>query len=75
MNKVIRVLIAGSLVGAAVGLAMLGKKNRNMMSMIRPNRFKKRTRGTYALVKDNTIRFSSAIKDGTEAFSRSLARG
>jgi hypothetical protein len=32
-----------------------------------------RTRGTVRMVKDNAMRWTSAVKSGTEAFSRKLA--
>lgn len=69
MNRVVRSLIAGSLVGAAVGLVMLTGRRRGMI-----NAGQETTRGTMKMVRDNTMRWTSALKNGTEAFSRRMAR-
>ncbi len=70
MNRILRGLVAGSLVGAAVGLAMLAGRRRGMISAASSNN----ARGSMRMVRDNTIRLTSALKDGTEAFSRRMAR-
>ena len=78
MNKLVRGLVTGSLVGAAVGVAMLAmKKKRGMttnMNLRQANRVNQQARGTISVVKDNAMRWSAAVKNGTEAFSRRLAR-
>ncbi len=71
MNRVLRSLIAGSLVGAAVGLVMLANRRRGMMNT---GQIENRARGTVNMVRDNAMRWGSAMKNGTESFSRRLAR-
>ena len=75
MNKLVRGIITGSLIGAAVGVVMLVHRKpgafRNMN--IRPEQMKDPARGTVRMVRDNAMRWTSAVKDGTEAFSRKLA--
>jgi hypothetical protein len=75
MNKLVRGVITGSLIGAGVGVAMLVMRNRGqkMMMKSRPQSFNERTRGTFRMVKDNAMRWTSAVKNGSEAFSRSLS--
>ena len=76
MNRLIRGIITGSLIGAAVGVVMLmrkrsgGLKNMN----IQPGQINGRAHGTVRMVRDNAMRWTSAVKSGTEAFSRKLAR-
>jgi uncharacterized MAPEG superfamily protein len=77
MHKLIRGVITGTLIGAGVGVAMLVMRNRNqkMMAMARgPRELNERSRGTIRMVKDNAMRWTSAVKSGTEAFSRKLAQ-
>ncbi len=77
MKRVIRGIVTGSLVGAAVGLALLWRKKSAMMisaKNMRSNELKRQTRGTVKLVKDNTRKWSSVLKDGKEAISQRLAR-
>lgn len=71
MNKVLRGLIAGSLVGAAVGMVMLANRRRGMMDT---EQMAHSARGTAKMVRDNAMKWTSAMKNGTEAFSRRLAR-
>ncbi|MCL6590290.1 MAG: hypothetical protein K6U80_10090 [Firmicutes bacterium] len=71
MNKLVRGVIAGSLIGAGVGVAMLMMRRKNPM---KPEVMSRRTRGTLEAVKDNALRWTSALKSGTESFSRRLAR-
>jgi hypothetical protein len=70
MNRVLRTLLTGSLVGAAVGLVMLTGRRRGMMNTAPVNN----ARGAMRMVRNNTMRWTSALKDGTEAFSRRMAR-
>ncbi|NLW47814.1 MAG: hypothetical protein GXY86_10830 [Firmicutes bacterium] len=70
MNRVLRSLVTGSLVGAAVGLVMLTGRRRGMMNTASTNN----ARGAVRMVRDNTMRWTSALKNGTEAFSRRMAR-
>lgn len=76
MNKLVRGVITGSLIGAGVGAVMLMMRNRNQMIMKRrgPQELNERTLGTMRMVKDNAIRWTSAVKSGTQAFSRKLAQ-
>lgn len=73
MNKLVRGVITGSLIGAGVGVAMLMMQRRKG-SMVQPEEISGRTRGTLKAVKDNAMRWTSAVKSGTESFSRRLAR-
>lgn len=80
MNKLIRGVVTGSLIGAAVGVAML-MRNRKSMSLMKNarsemnfNRLNRKTRGTIKMMKDNAVNISSAVKDGTRAFTRKLSR-
>jgi hypothetical protein len=75
MNKLIRGVVTGTLIGAGVGLVMLMMRNRQHKVMtVSPGRINQQTRGTLRMVKDNALRWTSAVKSGTEAFSRKLAR-
>lgn len=71
MNKVLRGLVAGSLVGTAVGLVMLANRRRGMMDT---EQMTHSARGAARMVRDNAMKWTSAMKNGTEAFSRRLAR-
>ena len=71
MNRVLRSLVAGSLVGAAVGLVVLANRRRGMINTDPINHS---ARGTARMVRDNAMKWTSAMKNGTEAFSRRLAR-
>jgi gas vesicle protein len=75
MNRLVKGIVTGSMIGAAVGVVMLMRKkqgvirNMNMQS----DQLSGRTRGTVRMVRDNAKRWTSAVKSGTEAFSRKLA--
>lgn len=71
MNRFFRGVVTGSLVGAAVGLVMLANRKRGVMNTGQVNHS---TRGAVKMVRDNTMRLGSAFKNGTEAFSRRMAR-
>lgn len=75
MNRLIRGAITGSLIGAGIGVAMLWMRRRSPMKAmaIHPHQMRSQTRGTLHMVKNNAMRWTSAVKDGTEAFSRRLA--
>lgn len=75
MHKLIRGVITGSIIGAGVGVTMLVMRNRNQkMTMARgPRELNEGARGTIRMVKDNAMRWTSAVKSGTEAFSQRLA--
>lgn len=70
MNRVFRSLVAGSIVGATVGLVMLVNRRRGAMNTGQVNS----VRGSVKMVRNNTMRWTSALKNGTEAFSRRLAK-
>ena len=74
MNKLARGLITGSLIGAGVGVAMLLVQRNTKMGTLQSQTIGQQARGTIGVVKDNAIRLSSAVKNGTEAISRRLAR-
>ncbi|HEX7715451.1 MAG TPA: hypothetical protein VF531_15645 [Bacillota bacterium] len=77
MNRLIRGAITGSLIGAGIGVTMLWMRRRNQSfmksAMVQPHEMRGRTRGTLHMVKNNAMRWTSAVKSGTEAFSRRLA--
>ena len=75
MNKLVRGIVTGSLIGATVGVVMLMRKKPGMIKnmKIQSAPLNGRTRGTVRMVKDNAMRWTSAVKSGTEAFSRKLA--
>jgi cell division protein FtsI/penicillin-binding protein 2 len=65
--------------GAFVGVAMLARRRKN--AMMNGNSMKtgmgkvnRQARGTIRLVHDNAKRLTSAVKTGTESFTRKLAR-
>jgi len=74
MNKLIRSVITGTLIGAGIGAVMLIMRNRNQKMTAMSPKLNQRARGTIGMVKDNAMRWTSAFKNGTEAFSRKLAR-
>ncbi|HBF35784.1 MAG TPA: hypothetical protein DDW50_00505 [Firmicutes bacterium] len=75
MNKLLRGIITGSIIGATVGVVMLMRKRSGVMKSmnIQSDQLSGRTRGTVKMVRDNARRWTSAVKNGTEAFSRKLA--
>ena len=75
MNRLVRGIITGSVIGAAVGVAMLMRKRQSVMGNMnmRSDQLSERTRGTVRMGRDNAKRWTSAVKSGTEAFSRKLA--
>jgi gas vesicle protein len=75
MNKLVRGIITGSVIGATVGVVMLLRKNSSVMKNMnmQTDQLSGRTRGTVKMVRDNARRWTSAVKNGTEAFSRKLA--
>ena len=75
MKRVVRGIIAGSLIGAAVGLVMLARKKPGIVTgmKVQPKQMTDQTRGTIKMVKDQTKRWTSALKDGTEAITQRLA--
>ena len=75
MNRFVRGIVAGSLIGATVGVVMLMRRNQSMTRNMKnqSNKISGRARGTVRMVRDSAKRWTSAVKDGTEAFSRKLA--
>ncbi len=75
MNRLIRGIITGSVIGAAVGMAMLVRNKPSMVKkmMFQPEKLNNSASGTVRMVRDNAMRWTSAVKSGTEAFSRKLA--
>lgn len=72
MNKLVRGVVTGSIIGAAVGLTMLWRNRK--MGMMNTQDMSRQARGTMNMVKNNAMRWTSAVKNGTEALSRRLAR-
>ena len=69
MNRVIRGIVTGSIIGATVGVVMLMRKRTALKNMnLQPEQLSGRTRGTVRMVRDNAMRWTSAVKSGTEAF-------
>ncbi len=75
MNKLVRGIITGSVIGATVGVVMLMRKKSGVMKNmnLQADQLSGRTHGTVKMVRDNAKRWTSAVKNGTEAFSRKLA--
>ncbi len=75
MNKLVRGIITGSVIGATVGIVMLMRKKtggmKNMNAQV--DQLSGRTRETAKMMQDNARRWTSAVKNGTQAFSRKLA--
>lgn len=80
MNRLIRGVLTGSLIGAAVGVTMLWRKRRDMKflsksrSQMNLRQMNRGTRGTIRMMKDNAVQLSSAVQDGTRAFTRKLSK-
>jgi hypothetical protein len=75
MNKLVRGIITGSVIGATVGIVMLMRKKTGVMKNMNAqvDQLSGRTRETAKMVQDNARRWTSAVKNGTQAFSRKLA--
>ena len=77
MHKIVRGIVAGSVIGATVGLAMLMRKKQSMAPLkMRSNSMrmmKNQSRGTVQLVKDQTKHWSNVLKDGTASITQRLA--
>ncbi len=75
MNKLVRGIITGSVIGATVGIVMLMRKNTGVMKNMngQVDQFSGRTRETAKMMQDSARRWTSAVKNGTQAFSRKLA--
>lgn len=75
MNKLVRGIITGSVIGATVGIVMLMRKNTGVMKNMNAqvDQLSGRTRETAKMMQDNARRWTSAVKNGTQAFSRKLA--
>lgn len=70
MNRLLRGIVAGGLLGLATAgtIAMVGR--RRQMRLLRAERMRReRARRTIRMVRDNAIRFGAALKSGTEAFA------
>lgn len=83
MNRLVRSLITGSIVGAAVGVSMVVLQKRANHNSSKPmmkgrvpkmTRASEQSRGAVRMVRDNTMRWTSAIKNNTEALSKRLSR-
>ncbi len=75
MNKLVRGIITGSVIGATVGIVMLMRKKTGVMKNMNAqvDQLSGRTRETAKMMQDNARRWTSAVKNGTQAFSRKLA--
>jgi len=75
LNRLVRGLLTGGLVGvAAVGaMMMVGRRHQMRMSrMARPQMLRRRARHTIRMVTNNAVRLGSAFKSGTVAFANQL---
>jgi hypothetical protein len=75
MNRIVRGIITGSVIGATVGVVMLMRRRSGVMKNMnmQADQLSGRTHGTVKMVRDNARRWTTAVKSGTEAFSRKLA--
>ncbi|HYH01706.1 MAG TPA: hypothetical protein VEC37_01250 [Bacillota bacterium] len=76
MNRMIRGIITGTVIGAAVGAVMLMRNKRMNRSMMQfsPAKLAQKTRETVPMVRDNAMRWTSAVRTGTRALTRKLSR-
>jgi hypothetical protein len=79
MNKIVRGVITGTVIGAAVGMAMLTRRKKSVIDIGNSmktgmGKVNRQGRGAIRLVHDNAKRLTSAVKTGTETFTRKLAR-
>lgn len=75
MNRLVRGLLAGGLVGVAAAGTMIMAGRRHQMRMGRmahPRMLRRRARHTIRMVTDNAFRLGSAFKSGTVAFANRL---
>lgn len=70
MNRLLRGIIAGGLLGLATAGTMTMVGHRRRMRLLRAERMRReRARRTIRMVRDNTVRFGAALKSGAEAFA------
>jgi hypothetical protein len=79
MNKMVRGVITGTVIGAFVGMAMLTRRKKSINDIGNSmktgmGKVNRQARGTIRLVHDNAKRLTTAVKTGTETFTRKLAR-
>ena len=87
MKRLARSLITGGIIGAAVGVSLLMMKKGRARESSQPSvgralwsadRSRQQTqngmRGAAKMVRDNTMRWTSAMKNSTDALSKRLTR-
>lgn len=79
MNKVVRGVVAGGVVGAAVGAMMLLQNNRNRnpwmrMGYRRSRQFGRQAGSTWRMVRDQAMHWTSGVRQNTGLLSRNLIR-
>ena len=77
MNRLVRGMLAGGLVGVAAAgtFMMVGRRRQRMMArMARPQMMRRRARHTLRIVRDGAFRLGSAFKSGTDAFASRLSK-
>lgn len=76
MNRMIRGIITGTVIGTAVGAVMLLRNKRMKRSAMEfsPTKLAQKTRETVPMVRDNAMRWTSAVRTGTRALTRKLSR-
>ncbi|HEY8464867.1 MAG TPA: hypothetical protein VIM29_12820 [Bacillota bacterium] len=76
MDRMIRGVITSTVIGAAIGTLMLMRKKNVKKSMMQfsPIKIAQRTRETVPMVRDNAMRWTSAVRTGTRALTRKLSR-
>ena len=77
LNKVAQGVITGTLVGAAVGVAMLMRRNGMglfKMANRRSRMMNKRAGSTFKMVRDRAMHWTSGMKNETSSFTQKLLR-
>jgi len=72
LNRLVRGILAGGLLGLAAAGAMTMVNRRQRLRMMRMRNMSG-TRRTLKMVRNNAFRIGSALKSGTEAFASRLA--
>jgi hypothetical protein len=75
----VRGVVAGTVIGAVVGLAMMTRSRKNNINLsstmkMGMGKVNRQAKGTIRLVHDNAKRLTSAVKTGTDTFTRKLSR-
>lgn len=77
MNKVIRGVITGSIVGTVLGLAMMFRKNNLQMMPVKRQRIRRMNRRAgkaLHMVRSQAKDWTSGLKESTETLTKNLLR-